>query len=247
MRRKFIHSLEPDALGSDEKIKFLRQTRQVIAWISIILTLLFSIIQFSYMHGTLNDANIQELAYARLPKTWSIGAYLAVAMLTLSAIALCWAEGDIRRFTVVLVIFTIIDHLAWRYLIRELKNYREFSEKLYKSRKNLFSLVKLSLVVNQVQGNWKWFRLTAGCIIIAIMAVFAFSEQVQSLTVSRIISFIPGINSNRIVDIVGSAFVLIWVFIMEGWHWYMRIRTTMRIQFIEQDLEEKYDLHSNST
>jgi hypothetical protein len=127
-------------------------------------------------------------------------------------------------------------------LVKELKPHREFSEQLYESQKDFFHLEKLRLVVGQVQGKWKWFRLIADFIIICIMAAFTFSKEAQLTVVVWLNSYAPDANTFQIVDTVGSSLVLLWVLVMEGWHWYIRIQTKMRIRYIEHDLEARYTL-----
>lgn len=256
-----------------ERSRFLKQTRQIVGWIAGGLALFFGFLQLkdidtqsvfeqinpivfwhitlaayylSWVRGTLNDVDIQEVVYIQFPHDkWPIQAIMVVLCLAVLAAALCWAEGDLRRFSMFLLLFTLIDHYSWQYLIRYLRGSNDTSERIYRENREFFRLEALLAVINQVQGNWKWYRFCGGLVIITAMLILSFSPRVRGLLVNATEPLTNGLPAKNLLSITECILVLFWVLLMEVWHWYIRIRTLVSLHLLE-DLSVKYRMQPGS-
>jgi hypothetical protein len=197
----------------------------------------------SWVAGTLFDTDMQELAYREFPRRgkWPGHAIAVVIILSAVAAALCWAEGDIKRFSVVLVLFIIVDHGAWRYLIWYLGPSVRKTELAYQESSDFLSLEILHVVVHQIQGNWKWWRLIVSLPTAGLICAFAFLVPIRLSFLEAINYLVPGLSANSATAIVASLLVIFWVLAVETWHWIIRVRTKISIEFLYQ-LSERYAL-----
>src|SRR5579871_1306384 len=134
-------------IDGEQKTLFARETRRVVAWIVTILALGFTVLQvkglssdylvnstastvmwrgaliayfWCWRFGSIFDTDIQELAYAYLPRGWRWRSYGIVFLLIAVAAALVWSYGDIKWFAVTITLFFVVDHGGWRHLVSEL-------------------------------------------------------------------------------------------------------------------------------
>jgi hypothetical protein len=198
--------------------------------------LTLAIYYLCWVRGTLVDTDTQELAYAGFPSgdKWPIQAFGAIAMLAIVAAALLWAEGDIERFAALLLLFTIVDHALWRYLVTYLKSAGDRSQRIYRERDDYFSLEILKVVVRQVQGPWKWFRFGIGLFMVAVICAYAYLASVRASLVAIVASTVQGPSSDELASVIGCGLVFVWIVLMEGWHWPERYRTRVSISLIEE-------------
>ena len=258
------------SIDRNTKIIFARRTRQVIWSISTGLLLLFGYLQFrnvsvsavvgtldaslvwhvaliiyysSWIFGTRFDTDIQELAYEQFPhkEKWPLQAFGVVAILAVVAGALCWAEGNIERFAVALVIFMVVDHASWRYLIWYLRPAEIQSEEIYRKNRDFYSLEILRVVIAQIAGNWKWWRLSVGVPLAVLICAFAFADSVKAVILRGIQAQVPSISEADASAIVASWLVLAWVVAVETWHWTIRLKTRISLGYLEE-LRERYSL-----
>lgn len=196
-----------------------------------------------WRYGCVKDTDIQELAYASLPNKgkWSYRSYGIVLALILVASALLYAYGDIELFSVTLTIFFVVDHVGWRHLVRELAAEGESSRELFIKKRDYFSFERLTIVRAQIQGNWKWWRMVAGTIIIGTINAFAFIPAVRAAMISPLDVAKPGLSSQEAELFVYSLLVCLFVIVMEVWHYWIRLRTWHLLECID-DLSEKYSL-----
>jgi hypothetical protein len=206
----------------------------------------------SWVSGTNFDTDYQELVLVRLNRenTWPIQSVLALVALFVVAAALLWTvrpeidaagERNIKRFAVILCAFIVIDHAAWRYLIWFLQPATEASIAYYKNIRDFNGLEKLKVVVDQVQGNWKWWRLfCVGIPTSALIIGFAFSDSIRSAISKFVSSFLPGLSGPALTRLTSGLLVAMFVLSVECWHWAIRINTFFSLKLLDE-LEHQYE------
>ncbi len=197
----------------------------------------------SWTAGLLFDTDIQEVHYVTVPNKgkWSLHTYGVVLILVVVAAALCLTEGNIEWFAIVLSVFVFVDHLSWRYLIWYMKPAVDKSEKAYRNRGDWFATEKLNVVVNQIEGGWKWWRLCIGIPIVLILDAFAFNETVRQYLTNITRSVVPNISDTDASFLCASILVMAFVIAVETWHWVIRINTIVAIRLLK-NLSAKFDL-----
>ena len=156
---------------------------------------------------------------------------ISVLIFAVSA-ALVWVSSY-PQFVLVLAIFSVTDHGAWRYLVKFLRPIIEYSRKEYVRNNDYVDLEKLRLVEYQVCGAWKWWRgLMGSVLILAMLGLVIFGPFGQAVKVGQVeVSW----------AFVQSLSILIWVLAMEAWHWVIRIKTKVSVDALEA-LRDKYTL-----
>jgi hypothetical protein len=252
------------------RILFARNTRTIVVWITTGLALSFTVLQLKYISigdlivpsasdliwrvaliayfwcwrfGCIFDTDIQELAYISLPGhgKWSLRSYGVVALLVIVAVLLCWTQGQVALFSLTLTAFFFVDHIGWRHLVRELDPEARNSAREFRRNRNYFALERLNIVRAQIQGNWKWWRMLAGSIVVVLIDLFAFSSSVRMLAVQSIQSLRPEISYQGAESFSYSFLVLTFVIVMEAWHYAIRLKTKISLNLID-DLSERYKL-----
>jgi hypothetical protein len=59
--------------------------------------------------------------------------------------------------------------------------------------------------------------------------------------VGEILDSVPGLSTNDATSLIGSWLVLAWVLTVEVWHWLIRTKTKMALEFLDE-LRENYSL-----
>lgn len=187
---------------------------------------------FAWVWGTLWDVGLQERVYLEAPNKgrmpWqAIG--FAAAISVFGAV-LVWVDTFVQ-FVGALALFTAVDHAAWRYLVGFLQPMIQRAREGYAG--DAIGLEQLHLVENQVCGGWKWWRGLVGVIGIFVMLALALVMSPEtSIEVGRM--ELPW-------GFVQAASILVWVLLMEIWHWYVRIVTRVAVDTLEH-LRDKYRL-----
>jgi hypothetical protein len=249
---------------------FARNTRSMVVWISTFLAVSFTALQIGaispasliqpstsdlmwrgalvvylwcWRFGCIFDTDIQELAYVSLPGKgqWRLRSYGIVALLVAVAVLLLWTQGNFRYFATALTVFVIVDHVGWRHIIHQMNPEARRSMKIFRKEEDYFAVEKLNAVRAQIQGNWKWWRLIAGGLIVIFVDAFAFIDPFRTLIVTSVQSIKPGISSDEAAQFSFSIFVVAFVVVMEVWHYVLRLKTKISINLIDQ-LSEKYVL-----
>jgi hypothetical protein len=252
------------------RILFARSTRKVVVYITTGLALGFTVLQlrdftvqpiitgaaseviwrvaliayfWCWRFGCIRDTDIQELAYASLPNKgqWPLRSYGIVGLLILVAVVLVAAQGNIFWFSIALTFFFIVDHIGCRHLVAVLATEAEKSEEEFTRKRQFFALERLRIVRAQIQGNWKWWRLCAGTLIIIATHAFAFVPTFQSLVTAQVLAVKPDLSANEAEVFVYSLLVLSFVIVMEVWHYWIRLKTWVSLDCIDT-LSEKYTL-----
>jgi hypothetical protein len=249
---------------------FARFTRTVIKWVAFGLGAYFTYLQvkdiradviltpvasdllwrsslviyyWCWIFGSYFDTNIQELAYASFPGKgkWPVQAFGALFLLVLVAGALLGAQGNITYFSLALAAFVTVDHLLWFYLKHVLKDSARDSRAEYKKGHRYYDLEILNAVDYQVQGPWKYRRLVAGATIVLVINLFAFSQIFRGFFVQAVELAAPWLSVQDATNLAYSLLVLLFVGVMEVWHWFMRFSTTMELKVLNT-LSENYEL-----
>ena len=258
------------AIDSEHKILFARTTRRVVVWIVTILALGFTVLQvkglssdylvnptastvmwrgaliayfWCWRFGCIFDTDIQELAYAYLPHggRWRWPSYGIVVLLIAAAAALVWSYGDIRWFAVTITLFFLVDHVGWRYLVKELASSARKSEQEFRANEDYFALERLRIVRAQIGGNWKWWRSAFGGAIILIIDLFAFVPHVRVWLAYPVQLVQSGISAVDAEIYAFSFLILLFVTVMEVWHYLIRLRTQFWLQYLG-DVRDRYAL-----
>src|SRR5262249_33645073 len=253
-----------------DKILFARFTRTVIKWVAFGLGALFTYLQvkdiradviltpvasdllwrsslvlyyWCWVFGTYFDTNIQELAYVTFPGKgrWPAQAFGAVFLMVLVAGALLASEGNIMYFSLALAAFIIVDHALWFYVKYVLKESAHQSRIEYKKDHRYYDLETINAVDHQVQGDWKYRRLAAGAVIVLIINLFAFNQLFRAFVVQLVRTVAPWLSSPEATNLAYTTLVLLYVIVMEVWHWFMRFSTAMQLKVLNT-LSQTYEL-----
>jgi len=189
---------------------------------------------FAWVWGTLWDVGLQERVYLDAPNKgkmpWqAVG--MGAAIFIVGAV-LVWVDTFVQ-FVGALALFTTVDHAAWRYLVNFLQPMIQLAREEYVKSDDAIGLEQLQLVENQVCGNWKWWRAIVGVVWIFVMLTLALVMSPEnSLRAGR--AELPW-------GFVQAVSILIWVLLMEIWHWYVRVVTRVGVDTLE-NLRDKYRL-----
>jgi hypothetical protein len=249
---------------------FARNTRNVVVWITTGLAIAFTALQlpgikigalivpgasdliwrlaliayyWCWRFGCIFDTDIQELAYASLPGKgkWNSRNYGIVALLIVVAVLLCWTRGQVTYFSLTLTAFFFADHIGWRHIVRELDPHARKSAREFRAASEYFALERLRIVRAQIQGNWKWWRMVAGAIIVLMIDLFAFNADFRTLTAQTIQSLRPDVSAQDAASFAYSLLVAAFVVTMEVWHYTIRLKTKISLATLD-DLSERYKL-----
>lgn len=193
---------------------------------------------FAWVWGTLWDVGLQERVYLDAPNKGKMPLQafgMAFAILIVGA-ALVWVDTFLQ-FVGVLALFTIVDHAAWQYLVSFLQPMIQHARQVYSHPYDAIALEQLRLVENQVCGTWKWRRGVVGLVWIFVMLALALvmspERSVRAGPAEVTWGFIQAVS------------ILIWVLLMESWHWYVRMVTRIGVDTLEH-LRDGYRLVSLS-
>ena len=258
-------------IDNEHRILFARTTRRVVVWLLTILALGFTVLQvkglssdylvnstastvmwrgaliiyfWCWRFGCIFDTDIQELAYAYLPYggRWRWQSYSIVILLIGIAAGLFWSYGDIKWFATTITLFFLADHGGWRYLVNELAPSARKSEHEFRANEDYFALERLRIVRAQIGGNWKWWRSAFGGVIILIIDLFAFVPTVRTQLVSPVQLIQAGISAADAETYTFSFLVLMFVVVMEIWHYLIRLRTKFWMEHLD-DMRSRYSIH----
>jgi hypothetical protein len=102
----------------------------------------------------------------------------------------------------------------------------------YGSKDDAIGLEQLQLIENQVCGTWKSWRAIVGFVWIFAMLALALAMSPEN-----------SIKAGRVElpwGFVQAASILIWVLLVEIWHWRVRIVTRVGVDTLEH-LRDKYN------
>jgi hypothetical protein len=246
----------------EERILFARNTRTVVTAVTTILAAAFTAIalhgadfkmlvqpsasdllwRFSiiayfwcWQIGCIWDTNRQELVYMELPGkgSWRPKSYFIILLLIIVAWALAKTEGNIPHFALALLGFLIVDHVGWRFLVKELDLPAKRTAKILNEQRDYISLEKLEAVRRQIGGRWKWYRLIAGSIIAISSVAFAFVEPLRNQAANYVRLLRPDASNGEAESFAFSLLVFLFIAVMEVWHFTIRFRTTFQLSTLD--------------
>jgi hypothetical protein len=252
------------------RILFARSTRKIVVYITTALALGFTVLQvrdftvepvitgtasevvwrgalivyfWCWRFGCIRDTDIQELAYVSLPNKgqWPLRSYGIVGLLIAVAVVLVAAQGNVFWFSIALTFFFILDHVGWQHLVAVLSEEARKSNEEFREKRQYFALERLRLVRQQIQGNWKWWRFGAGAAIIVVTDAFAFVPAFRSFLAAQVMAVKAGLSASEAEAFVYSLLVLSFVVVMEVWHYWIRLKTWISLDCIDE-LSENYIL-----
>ena len=253
------------------KIKFIRFTKFMIHIVSGGLVLVFGYLEFKdlnpqkilipsaadviwkailviyywcWVFGVHFDTNYQELAYVKFPGKgkWPGKAVAALVLFAGMAAALFLAQGDIVYFSITLTVFFIVDHAAWYWVVRKVMEEATVESKTqYKKESAHYEIQIADTVYQQIMGNWKDQRFYAGGILICMIDLFALSGTVRNTITAGISNFVTWLSPAEISTMTYIMLVLLFVAVMEIWHWARRLVTLVSVLTLER-LEKNYRL-----
>ncbi len=189
---------------------------------------------FAWVWGASLDIDLQELVYLEVPNKGHIpleGLGLALTIIALGAVLL-WADTYLS-FVSALAVFTVLDHVGWRYLVNFLRPAIEKSQRAYEKEHDYLGLEQLLAVENQICGGWKWWRGGMGLLFIAGMLTMAAVYPPNATFEYRTLRLSWGF--------VQACSIFVWVIGMELWHWFVRLKTHVIVNALE-DLKSHYQL-----
>ena len=189
----------------------------------------------SWIWGTSYDTDMQELVYLSAPKKGQLPLH-AIGVSVMIAIVmsvLLWVP-DYQTFTLVLILFWLINLIAWRYLVWFIVGSMiASSEVTYRENQDYFGLEKLKIVENYICGRWQWWRFIFGGILCLAMIVLAISPQENY--------FIPVANISVSQSFIHSMSIFLFVTLMETWIWVVRIKSRVSIDVLD-DFRNRYSI-----
>ncbi|MFP4073270.1 MAG: hypothetical protein ACLFVZ_04450 [Actinomycetota bacterium] len=198
--------------------------------------LIFKIALFIYFSswvlGTVNDANEQEIAYAVPPRDgkfpWQ--GYALGASLALVFGVMCFVDNP-RHFAIALTVFLGINVVGWRYLVRKLRPeaYARSLER-YRNDKDGMSMFRLEVFYRYIAGKWQWYRFLYGAALLLPLYYLAFFDSAARVGDGM------GIRSKE--TLVSLSF-LVYVVSFEAWVWVQRIKVKFATNVLE-DLQEEF-------
>lgn len=193
----------------------------------------------SWIAGLLSDLSDQEFVLVHAPASVQvkIGGGVIGAAITLAFAVLCLVSAP-THFSLALLVFNLLGIASWLYLVRVvLPHAIEQSESFFRDNSNYLGLEKLRLVFDRyLSGSWQWYRFTAGFILVAAIAYFAFQRE---LLEDRFRIF------QEHSDILSSYLFLGYVLILEGWIWFKRLQVKGGIAMLTE-FERSYELNKRS-
>ena len=107
------------------------------------------------------------------------------------------------------------------------------SDLLYESDKDYIGRERLCVVYIYMLGRWQLWRFLAGFLIICLMAFVAVSGSYFPHLLGPLGDLSP--------DVVQVLAMLCFVLVMEGWIWTMRLRTSAKLDVLDE-LAPKYEV-----
>ena len=187
---------------------------------------------FSWVFGTINDTNEQEILYASSPihSRFPWQGYAAGVLLTVVFGIMCYVETD-RHFAIFLGVFLAINVLVWQYMARQLAPafYRASKDKYARDRA-YSKLFALDVFYDYLIGSWQWYRFCYGAM--AIVAIHAF-------TFTRLPMELRGLIHPMPEDTLIALSVFFYVLTFEAWIWLRRFKVKMSQETL-REFSKKY-------
>jgi len=195
----------------------------------------FSLIIYfaAWTTGPIIDMDAEEKVLEYVPNKDRLGfsSYAFIFVIVILFGALCYVS-DFLYFDLILTAFFILNIISWVFLKDKfLKTAFEESNKKYIADGLYLKSECLKILNNYLYGNWQIKRFIAGFIVLILINFLVFTN------LSNYISEKIGLNSSQFIKGIG---VLIFIAVMEGWIWYIRIKRWFLLSYIDE-LNDKYE------
>ena len=202
------------------------------------------IIYFAGWVGGANfDTRYQQKAYSVDPKLGAVTteAFVLVAIFLAAALALLWARSNERLFAALLGVFTISNIMGWRHIVKRVRPIINASRSEFTGARDYFSLEKLNVIDTYMTGRWQRHRFTAMLIMVALICVVTFSQDIRHSLGELVNASVQDISPKTIDSLLPGICLLLFVMIAEGWIWAHRVGVWSACMVIDE-LAEKYEL-----
>jgi hypothetical protein len=176
----------------------------------------------SWMLGGESDTEMQADVYLTAPHggrltKLDIGAIVGLAV---GFGILCYVSSkDYRWAAVALTGFWAFNVLVWRYMVGVLKGSIHQSYVNYGRSRRYIDMEKVRVAERYIDGNWQWWRFGVGAVLALAMDALVFFVDLP--------------------EGYAHGSILFFVVVVEAWIWWMRSRTKVSLNVLE-DLSERY-------
>jgi hypothetical protein len=200
-----------------------------------------------WIFGTTYDTNVQEDVYEIEAALSPLPATAVLLMFLFGAVAalLLWAASNDKLFSISLDIFFFFNigglfYVQW-YVTPIIKKSRQS----YDSRRKYTERIELSIVSDYMLGNWHWLRFLIGGIVLTVLNLVSFNRSIATWISVAPVPWLPPFSTGRVLDLLPSLLLLLFVLLMEGWIWYKRIVMIVSLSLINR-LNDGYSIEPKS-
>jgi len=194
---------------------------------------------FSWLWGVTFDIKDQKKVVVKNPYEGRYPKHAIIMFVILAALFIALIlSPSFKIFSILLLLLVFINMLSWRFVLLPIaKQTLGLNIIELKKTHNTHGLHLLNCIRTHIFGVWQWYRFYVGLLIIIIIILSYYT----SLT--EIISSLIKIKSTNIII---SSLIFVYVVIIEGWIWFIRIRRTLQMRTIE-NLNSDHPFISQST
>jgi hypothetical protein len=201
------------------------------------VTLAFSL--FSWASGCPLDLKAQCRLYTHDPRRGFLirsGSFAAIGLLFLIFCALS-ALHHFNRMTPDYLVWLFVglwavDHFGWLLFLRpQVNRAAALAEREYETAGEYAKLEQLRITRASIAGWWKWARNVCGAAVLGVLVACT-----QSPVVSARLAELVGAPALQTLAALG---VLVYVCLMEGWIWHVRLRRAHQCRAVA-DLDRRY-------
>jgi hypothetical protein len=200
-----------------------------------VLKLAMALYFASWIAGLLSDLADMEFVLVKSPSPVhvKVGGTLVGILTAIAFGLLCYVE-TMQHFSIALLVLLVINTIGWLYLTRiVLPAAESISHSFYTSQGRMLRLEQLNIVCRHFQGgSWQLIRLTLGLLAAITMTVLSHKYAVLALEVQVIQTY---------GDILSASVFLVYVLVLEGWIWFMRMRVKGGLSLL-LEIEHSYEL-----
>jgi len=206
---------------------------------SVIFSISMVVYYLSWCFGAPWDSRYEQRVIVIAPNKGrlTLDGILLMVLLTVLFGILCYVNTQ-NLFFWFLLAFWMVNWGGWRVLVKKflLEAFRA-SVLVYSKEEKYFEIVRLDLVKDYIDGRWQWIRFVYGAILIATFLIINYFE------VPEIIARTTGKLS---ADVIRSIYVAMFVFTVEPWVWFMRLRNSVAFGCVKE-LEQKYSIRPTNS
>jgi hypothetical protein len=202
-----------------------------------------------WVWGSLFDTRLQKEVYFTAPdKAHFRGrSILLVCMLIAVGIGLFAVRSDEFWFAVALLALVVVNVFGWSQIVSITSPIVSQSKAEYSKHNDNFSIESLEWVAYYMMGRWQKIRFALMLLFAAILLSVALSPSARGVGMLILGKIAPaGIPTATLNAHVPVAILFLYVFVAEGWIWFMRTVTKTALFTIDR-LRSKYQLVSDTS